>query len=91
MFQGAGGALFFLLFLRSGYLPRALAGLGILGTAALIPMSAVMFVWPQAIGQLKLVGIPGLLAEVATALWLLAKGLGPGVAPGDSRGPSAGT
>ena len=55
----------------------------------LIPMSAVMFVWPQYIGELKLVGIPGLLAEVATALWLLVKGLGPGAAPGDSRESSA--
>ena len=94
MFQGAGGALFFLLFLRSGYLPRSLAVLGILGTAVLIPMSAVMFVWPQYIGELKLVGIPGLLAEVATALWLLlkgllVKGLGPGASPGDSRESSA--
>lgn len=75
--QGAGAALFFLLFLRSRYLPRWLAGLGILGTAVLIPISAVMFVWPQYIGELKLVGIPGLLAEVATALWLLVKGLRP--------------
>lgn len=80
--QGAGAALFFLLFLRSRYLPRALAVLGILGTAVLIPMSAVMFVWPQYIGQLKLVGIPGLLAEVATAVWLLVKGPGPGAAAG---------
>jgi hypothetical protein len=77
MFQGAGSLLFFLLFLRSRYLPRALAGLGIFGSALLIPMSAVMFVWPQYIGMLKLVGLPGLLAEVATAIWLLVKGLRP--------------
>jgi hypothetical protein len=79
--QGAGAALFFLLFLRSGYLPRALAVLGIFGTAVLVPMSAVMFVWPQYIGELKLVGRPGLLAEVATAI-LLVRGLGPRAAPG---------
>jgi Domain of unknown function (DUF4386) len=77
MFQGAGAALFFLLFLRSGYLPRSLAVLGIFGTAVLIPMSAVMFVWPQYINELKLVGLPGFAAEVATALWLLIKGLRP--------------
>lgn len=74
MFQGAGSALFFLLFLRSRYLPRALAGLGLLGTGALVPMSAVMFVLPQYIGPLKLVGLPGLVAEVVTAIWLV-KGL----------------
>lgn len=77
MFLGAGSTLFYLLFLRSRYLPRALAGLGIFGSALLIPMSAVMFVYPQYIGELKLVGMPGLLANVATALWLLVKGLRP--------------
>ena len=52
MFQGAGSTLFFLLFLRSRYLPGALARLGIVGTAVLVPMSAVMFVYPQYIAQL---------------------------------------
>ncbi len=75
MFLGAGTALFFLLFLRSRYLPRALAALGFFGSALLIPVSTVMFVWPQYIAVLKLVLLPGLLANVATALWLLAKGL----------------
>lgn len=77
IFQGAGSALFFLLFLRSGYLPGWLARLGIVGTAVLVPMSAVMFVWPQFIGPMKLVGVPGLIAEVVTAIWLLVKGLRP--------------
>jgi len=36
-----------------------------------------MFMYPQYIGELKLVGVPGLLANVATALWLLVKGLRP--------------
>jgi hypothetical protein len=77
MFQGAGGALFFLLLLRSRYLPAALARLGVVGTAVLVPISAVMFVYPQYIGPLKLVGLPGLVAEIATAIWLLVKGLRP--------------
>jgi Domain of unknown function (DUF4386) len=77
MFQGAGSMLFFLLFLRSRYLPRTLARLDILGAVVLIPMSVVMFLYPQYIGALKLVGLPGFLAEVATALWLLVKGLPP--------------
>ena len=77
IFLGLGSALFFLLFLRSRYLPRALAGLGILSAALLIPLSAVMFLYPQYIAGLKLVGIPGFLAEVGTALWLLVKGLPP--------------
>jgi hypothetical protein len=77
MFQGAGAALFFLLFLRSRYLPGWLARLGIVGTAVLVPISAVMFVLPHFIGPLKLLGLPGLVAEAATAIWLLVKGLGP--------------
>jgi hypothetical protein len=77
LFQGAGATLFFLLLLRSRYVPRALAGLGTVGAAVLVPMSAVMFVFPQYIGPLKLVGLPGFLAEVATATWLLVKGLRP--------------
>lgn len=77
MFQGAGSTLFFLLFLRSRYLPGALARLGIVTSALLIPVSAVMFVQPQYIAQLKLVLLPGLIAEVATAIWLLVKGLRP--------------
>lgn len=71
LFQGAGAALFFWLFLRSRYLPGWLARLGLVGTAVLIPMSAAMFVFPQYIGQLKLIGLPGFFAEVATAVWLL--------------------
>lgn len=77
MFQGAGGALFFLLFLRARSLPGWLARLGLVGTAALVPLSAVMFVYPQLIGPLKLLGLPGLLAEVGTAIYLLVKGLRP--------------
>src|SRR5206468_1274546 len=69
--QGAGSALFGLLFLRSGYLPRALAAFQIFAGVLLIVISAAMFVDPQYIGPLKLAGIPGLLADVATAIWLL--------------------
>jgi hypothetical protein len=76
IFQGAGAALFFWLFLRSRYLPAWLAWLGLIGTAVLVPMSAVMFVFPQVIGPMKLLGLPGLVAEVVTAIWLL-KGLRP--------------
>lgn len=71
MFQAAGSALFGLLFLRSGYLPRALAALNILGAALLIVISVASFLVPQYITPLKLVGIPGFVAEVATAIWLI--------------------
>jgi hypothetical protein len=77
MFLGAGSMLFFALFLRSRYLPRALAGFGILASALLVVMAVAMFVFPEGSNKLKLVGVPTFLAEVATALWLLCKGLHP--------------
>ncbi len=75
MFMGAGSVLFFLLFWRSRYLPRALAGCGVVASALVIVMSVAMFVDPAHTNALKLVGGPLFLTEVATALWLLVKGL----------------
>ena len=75
IFMSAGYLLFFVLFLRSRYLPRALAWLGIIGSALLAVATLVMFVFPEGTNWMKLFGVPGLLAELATALWLLIKGL----------------
>ena len=75
MFQAAGGFLFFVLLWRSRYLPRAIAGLGVIGAALLFVASTMMIVFPQSINELKLLGLPGLLAEVVAALWWLTKGL----------------
>jgi uncharacterized protein DUF4386 len=77
MFMGAGSLLFFMLFWRSRYLPRALAGLGILGSGLVVVMAATMFVFPDRTNELKLIGLLPFLAEVTTALWLLFKGLQP--------------
>jgi hypothetical protein len=77
MFMGAGSILFFVLFLRSRYLPRGLAGFGIFAYALLIPMAAAMFVYPERTNELKALGVPTFFTEVATALWLLLKGLQP--------------
>ena len=77
MLMGAGYVLFFLLFLRSRYLPRALAGLGIFTSALLATLPLVMFVFPELTNELKLCLVPALLTEIATALYLLFKGLQP--------------
>jgi hypothetical protein len=77
MFLGAGSFLYFLLFWRSRYLPRALAGFGCVGSGLVVVMAATMFVIPERTHELKVVGVPLFLAEVATALWLLIKGLQP--------------
>ena len=77
IFMGAGMVIFYLLFLRSGYLPRTLARLGIVTAALLVAITLVMFMYPAWVNQLKLVLVPGLLADVVTAVWLLSKGLQP--------------
>ena len=75
MFLGGGHLLFYLLFLRSRYVPRAVAGLGAVGAVLLIGAAIAMFVVPEWTNELKLLGLPGLFAELAMALWLLIKGL----------------
>lgn len=77
IFQAAGSLLFMVLFLRSRYLPRALAWTGIVASALFLGASATMFVFPQRINELKLVGLPSFAVEVVTALLLLIKGLQP--------------
>jgi hypothetical protein len=77
MLMGAGWVVFFLLFLRSRYLPRALAGFGIFASALLVAVAVSAFVFPQRTNELKLFALPALLSEIATALWLLIKGLHP--------------
>src|SRR2546425_547384 len=77
MFLGAGSTLFFLLFQRSHYLPRGLAGYGLYTFALLVAMGAAAFVFPERTNELKLFGLPSLLAEVVTALLLLFRGLQP--------------
>lgn len=77
MFMAAGTLLFFVLFRRSLYIPRGLAGLGVVGSVLVFAMAATMFVFPERITELKLVGLPMFFVEVATALWLLVRSLGP--------------
>ena len=77
MFLGAGSTLFFVLFLRSRYLPRAVAGFGIFASALLAAVAVAMFVFPERTNELKWFGVPMFVVEVATAFWLLFKGLQP--------------
>lgn len=75
--MAAGNIVFFLLFARSGYIPRTLARAGIVTAALLAAASCVMFVYPSLTNQLKLLGLPGLLVDIVVAVWLLSKGLTP--------------
>jgi len=75
IFMGLGATIFFALFLRSRYLPRALAGFGLFTSIVLVAVSVVSFAYPQYQATLKVLLLGGLLAELATAFWLLIKGL----------------
>jgi hypothetical protein len=77
IFIGLSSTLFFLLLLRSRYLPRALAGFGVCASMLLVVVPVGSFVYPQYLGTLKALLLASLLAELATALWLLIKGLRP--------------
>ena len=54
-----------------------LDGLGALFPGVVVVMAATMFLIPKRTNELKLVGLPGFVAEVGMALWLLIKGLRP--------------
>jgi hypothetical protein len=75
IFMGLGSTLFFLLFLRSRYLPRALAGFGVFASMLLVAVPVGIFLYPQYLGTLKALLLTSLLSELATALWLLIRGL----------------
>jgi hypothetical protein len=75
MFLGAGSTLFFYLFYKSGYIPRALAALGVVGSALMIAVSVSILIFPNYANQLQLGWAPIGLAEVGTALWLTFVGI----------------
>src|SRR5205085_3304371 len=64
IFQALGSLLFYLLLLRSRYLPRPIAVLGVVGAVLFLGVSVVMFVFPRFFDQLKLLGLPVFFAEV---------------------------
>lgn len=88
MFQGLGSLLFFVLCWRSRYLPRWVAGLSVIGSGLVVVMAATMFVFPERINELKLVGLPAFFAEVVMALWLLIRGLPRARAEAPAENPS---
>ena len=73
LLQAAGMIFFWRVLLRTPLVPRWVSFVGIAGSALLIAATLVMFVYPQAINWLKLLGVPGMLAEWVMAFWLLFK------------------
>jgi len=75
IFMGIGSAIFFYLFLRSGYIPRVLSGLGIFASLLVIAACFAKLILPEYTSTLDLAFIPTGLSEVITGLWLMVKGL----------------
>jgi hypothetical protein len=75
IFFGIGSSIFFYLLFQSAYIPKPLAGLGLLGSV-LVPMVCfASLVWPQHAKILQVGWAPIGLAEVLVGLWLLFKGI----------------
>lgn len=82
VFLGLGSTVFFYLFFRSPYMPKMLAGFGMLSFALLlVPAFANILAPPEsakelALGPLQLIGaLPSGLAEIAIGAWLMVKGV----------------
>ena len=77
-FLGLGSALFAYLWLKAGYVPRALAWLGLLSSLLLAACNLAAIVWP---GVAKAIGLaymaPLGVFEVGIGFWLLLRGLPP--------------
>jgi hypothetical protein len=76
VFLGLGSAVFSYVWLKSGYIPRALAWLGIVASLLLSGMSLITMVFPSVYAVLGMsYMMPMGLYEVGLGLWLLIKGL----------------
>jgi hypothetical protein len=72
---GIGSAFFFYVFLRSGYIPKALSILGLCATPIFAAVSLAYLFWPQYSTTLRLGWFPMALAEISIGFWLLIKGV----------------
>lgn len=77
IFLGLGSTLFFSLFYRSRYIPRALAAFGVFGSIVMAVVSVAMLIFPEYAGKLQYGWAPIGLAEVTTAFWLVIVGIRP--------------
>jgi hypothetical protein len=71
---GLGSTVFAFLFWRSGYVPKALAGLGVAASLLLAMYALVVIVFPGARSASYALMLPMFIYEVTLGLWLLLKG-----------------
>lgn len=76
LFFSVGSTLFFLLFLRSRYLPRILSAWGIFASLVYAAVWLVSLILPPYAATAAAYGsVPILFAELSTGLWLLVRGI----------------
>jgi hypothetical protein len=71
IFFGVGSTLFYALFLRSGYIPRWLAGLGVIASVVVTSMCFGTLLFPEYGTWLQYGWAPMAIAEVVTGFWLM--------------------
>jgi hypothetical protein len=76
LFLGLGQILFSYLWWRSRYVPRWLAGLGMLASSLLAVMALGIIVWPPLLAIVTMAYMaPMAIYEIGLGLWLLVKGI----------------
>ena len=86
---GLRSTLFCYLWLRSNYIPRALAAWGVFSSLVLAVCAYAFIIFPE-LAKVLSVGIYGgpiFIFELAMGFWLLFKGLRPGLDEGAAAGP----
>ena len=75
IFFSLGSTVFFYVFLRSPYIPKALSAFGLVASLCYAALWFSRLLLPDSTGLIVLGSLPILVAEVATGLWLLIKGI----------------
>jgi hypothetical protein len=75
IFFSLGSTIFFYLFLRSTYIPKALSAWGLFASVVYAALWFAQLLVPESSGLVVYASVPALIAEVSTGLWLLIKGI----------------
>lgn len=69
------------------YIPRALSALGLFASFVTLPVSIANLLYPEYASTIQFGWIPIFIAEIATGVWLLVRGVRIEPAPGSSPAP----
>jgi Domain of unknown function (DUF4386) len=77
IFLGLGSTLFFYLFYKSRYIPRALAAFGVFASVVMAMVSLAILIFPEYAGTIQYGWGPMGITEITTAFWLMIVGIRP--------------